>query len=95
MKVRLLIDASEFDRFVVAKYYAGVATSETDKIRTRATRRQMRRFIESMLRTVTRDLAKNLPARSYAAARHLEEPLTSYLEPTLALLERDQRSFPW
>lgn len=94
MKVRLALDIGDFERFVIAKYYSGAASADRDKIRRRATRKQVTRFIHAMLRTSTRGLAANLPAKSRAAARKIETPLSGFSE-TLALPDDDQRSFPW
>ena len=49
MKVRLSLDFNDYARYVIAKFYAPAATSAQDKARPRATRHQVRRFVEAHL----------------------------------------------
>jgi hypothetical protein len=73
MKVRLTIEVGDRARFVVAKYWAPVS-SGADRTRTRASRAQVRRFIEAALRTAINDQAAALRGRSRATAKRLAEP---------------------
>lgn len=70
MKVRLVIDADEHARFVIAKYFAPVGDAR-DRVRRRATRAQVRRFVLAALRTHVREQAGNLGGRSRGAATRL------------------------
>jgi len=95
MKVRMLIEVSEHDRLVIAKFFAAAAESGTpDAVRTRATRRQVRRFASHAVNSVVRDHAALLRGRARAAAARLanlpgdvsEAPLPEPAEKQLSLI---------
>ena len=74
MKTNLTIDVDEHARFVIAKFFAVAASAGIDKTRTRATRAQVRRFVNAAVRTAIKDAERDLRPRSRAAARRLADP---------------------
>jgi len=68
----MVVEVDAHTRYVIAKYFRpvdGVAT------RSRATRHQVRRFIEAALRTCVREQATDiLDAREKVVARRLQTP---------------------
>lgn len=94
MRVRLTLDVSEHERFVVAKYFAPASEAgSVDRYRLRATRKQVQRFVLAALAKAIKDQTNDLPARSRSAARKLAEgrPPTE----TLAPPKEEQRSLRW
>lgn len=72
MKVHLTLDVDAAARFVIARYFGIAALPDTrDRIRSRATRRQVRRFAVAALRTAVMEQRENLQGRSRAAAQRL------------------------
>ena len=95
MRVRLTLDVNDYQRFVVAKYFQP-AGSGADKTRLRATRKQIRRFIEAAFRTAVQEQARELPSpRSRAAAERLKLPRGHREQETLPPPKEQQRSIPW
>lgn len=89
----MTIDADDYQRFVIAKFFAP-ASKGIDKTRRRATRTQVRRFALAALRTAVKDHARDLPSRSLAAARKLaagDARGTELLPPP----QEEQRSLRW
>lgn len=88
MKVRTLVQVSEHDRFVIAKFFAAAAPEgHPDAVRTRATRKQVRRFAAHAISVVVKDHAVLLRGRARAAASRLvstidESHVESLPEPT-------------
>lgn len=77
MKVRTLVHVSEHDRFVIAKFFAAAAPDgSADAVRTRATRKQVRRFVAHALSVVAKDHAAVLRGRARAAASRLASTTT-------------------
>lgn len=77
MKVRSTVHVSEHDRFVIAKFFAAAAPEgSADAVRTRATRKQVRRFMAHALSVVAKDHAAVLRGRSRAAATRLAATTT-------------------
>lgn len=70
MKVRLTLDVDAQARYVIARYYR----TPSEK-RVRATRAQVKRFVQAALRSAVREWADDFPdARSRAVARRLGTP---------------------
>lgn len=95
MKVRLSLDFNDYARYVIAKFYAPAATSAQDKARPRATRHQVRRFVEAALSTTIRAHAKNLRTRSRKTAERLEAGTPQITVETLPSPQEEQRSLQW
>lgn len=78
MKVRTLVQVSEHDRLVIAKYFAAAAPEGSqDAIRTRATRKQVRRFVAHAVALAVKDHVNVLRGRARAAANRLAAPPTA------------------
>lgn len=94
MKTRLLIEVSEHDRLVIAKFFAAAATEKRDKVRRRATRKQVQRFVKHAIASVVKDQVLLLRGKSKAAAARLAsgedvvavEPLPEPAEKQMTLL---------
>lgn len=95
MKVRTMVQVSEHDRFVIAKFFAVAAPEgSADAVRTRATRKQIRRFISHAIGVVVKDHGALLRGRARAAASRListidethTEPLPEPAEKQLSLI---------
>lgn len=72
MKVRTLVNVSEHDRLVIAKFFAAAAPDgNPDAVRTRATRKQVRRFTEHAVSAVVKEHAMLLRGRARSAATRL------------------------
>lgn len=75
MKVRTMVQVSEHDRLVIAKFFAAAAPAGSpDAVRTRATRKQVRRFVAHAVAAVVKDHAVLLRGRARAAAQRLAQP---------------------
>lgn len=75
MKVRTMVTVSEHDRLVIAKFFAVAAPEGSpDAVRTRATRKQVRRFVAHALGVVVKDHVIVLRGRARAAATRLAAP---------------------
>lgn len=94
MKVRLLLEVSEHDRLVIAKFFGAASLEKRDKVRRRATRKQVQRFVRHALGAVVKDHALLLRGKSKAAAARLAsgadvvapEPLPEPAEKQLSML---------
>jgi hypothetical protein len=94
MKVRLLLDVSEHDRLVIAKFFGAASTETRDKVRRRATRKQVQRFARHAIGAVVKDHVLLLRGKSKAAAARLAagvdvvapDPLPEPAEKQLTLL---------
>jgi hypothetical protein len=73
MKTRLLIEVGDHERYVIARYFGAAAVHVRDKKRPRATRAQVKRFVEAALRTAVKEQADRLRSRARATARRLAE----------------------
>lgn len=73
MKVRLLLDVSDVQRYVIAKYYA-TADAEQGVSRARATRSQVRRFAQAALRRAVEDRVVELAKRQRTTTERLRQP---------------------
>ena len=72
MKTRMVLNVTEHDRLVIAKYFAAAAPEGTaDRSRTRATRKQVQRFAAAAVRYVVREHVPDLRGRARTAARRL------------------------
>lgn len=75
MKVRTMVQVSEHDRLVIAKFFGAAAPEgSTDAVRTRATRKQVRRFVAHAIAAVVKEHAALLRGRARAAAHRLATP---------------------
>lgn len=75
MKVRALVNVNERQRLVIAKFFAAAAPPDSrDATRTRATRKQVKRFIAHALEAAVADHTQLLRGRSRAAAARLALP---------------------
>lgn len=75
MKVRTMVTVSEHDRLVIAKFFAAAApTGSPDALRTRATRKQVRRFVAHAVAIAVKDHAVLLRGRARSAAQRLAAP---------------------
>ena len=90
MKVCLTLDVGDYDRYVIAKFFAPVETTAAGKSRLRATRSQVRRFAQSALATAVKMQAQDLPSRSRSTARRLEAG-TARVHETLPPPSEEQR----
>jgi hypothetical protein len=94
MRTRLTLDVSAFDRYVVARYFAVAATDRRDKVRTRATRAQVKRFVQAALRSAVKEQAALLRGRrSRGTVARLQVALQS-AEELVAPVEQ-QQSLAW
>lgn len=71
MKVRLLLDVTELDRYLIARHFR---RTELDGGRTRATRSQVRRFAEGALGAAIRDQAESARGRAKGVVGRLRDP---------------------
>ncbi len=73
MKVRLVLDVNAHARYVIAKYFAPAAPREerADRTRTRATRRQVKRFAKAVIQSAVREQAEMLHGRARYTAQGL------------------------
>lgn len=71
MKVILRLDVDDQARYVIARYFRPV---DDKKTRTRATRKQVKRFAEAALRTSVRELMHDLDGRGKSVAQRLGDP---------------------
>lgn len=74
MKVHLVLDVGDYERFVIARYFAVAAIEKRDRKRRRATRAQVKRFVSAALKTHVKEVARELRPRSRAAATRLATP---------------------
>ena len=86
MRTRLMIEASEYDRYVVAQYFNAASTRK----RTRATRQQVKQFAASAFATYVKEQVTGLSGR----ARRRAERLRQSTEVQLDLLERPAEQQP-
>lgn len=93
MKVHLTLDVSGHERYAIAKYFAVAATTTPDKQRTRATRKQIRRFAAAALRTCVKDLVREMSPRQHQHAVALAEGLP--VRDTLPEPREQQRVLQW
>lgn len=81
MKVRLALDVNAFERFIIAKYFRPAASDPVDKTRTRATRKQVKRFVTAALKSAVKEQAQDiLDAKGRAVADRLRLPKSEYVE---------------
>ena len=73
VKVRLLVEVGDYERFVISKYWAPVSAG-IDRTRTRGTRAQVRRFISAALKSAVKEQASAFRGRTRSAARRLQQP---------------------
>lgn len=92
MKVRLLLDVGDYERLVIAKYWAPVGKG-LDRTRTRATRAQVRRFVLASLRSAVKEYVAMLPERSRTIARKLADRTETGEAPEV--LREPQEKQPW
>lgn len=80
MKVRLTLEVDEFERFVIAKYFAPV----TDKKTSRAPRKQVMTFAKGAVRSAVLEHVTILRGRPHATANRLKDgspkPITEELK---------------
>lgn len=75
MKVRALVDVNERQRLVIAKFFAAAAPADSrDAVRTRATRKQVKRFIAHAMELAVAEHTQVLRGRARAAAARLALP---------------------
>ena len=93
MRVLLRIDVDAYARYVIAHYFRPVDDSKTP--RTRATRKQVKRFVEAALWTCTRDAAEDIQD-ARAKAHAIDMRLKSDSQPDEYIEPREkQRSLIW
>lgn len=95
MKVRLLLEVGDYERFVIAKFFSPAAVAGTaDRTRLRATRAQVRKFVRGALRLTVRDHAQELRSmKARATAKRLEAGAVP--EEMLPAPKEQQRSLVW
>lgn len=75
MKVRSLVEVSERQRLVIAKFFGAAAPEGSrDRVRTRATRKQVKRFIAHAVEAAVLEHTQVLRGRARAAAARLALP---------------------
>lgn len=75
MKVRMVLEVNERQRLVIAKFFGAAApTDSRDAARTRATRKQVKRFVGHALEAAVTDHTQLLRGRARAAAARLALP---------------------
>lgn len=75
MKVRAVVNVNERQRLVIAKFFAAAAPADSrDAVRTRATRRQVKRFLDHALEQAVAEYTQVLRGRTRAAAARLALP---------------------
>lgn len=90
-----MLDVDEHARYVIARYFRPV----DKKLRTRASRTQVKRFVAAALRTCVREQEQEiLDARGKSVAQRLQAPVdTGALQDSLFLKEpkEKQRNLAW
>lgn len=97
MKVRLVLDVNAFERYVIARYFRPVAINAipTDRTRTRATRKQVRRFVTAALKSAVREQAQDvLDARARTVADRLRLPKGHCTDEHLTEPKEKQKGLP-
>lgn len=94
MRVKITVEVDAADRYVVAAYFRPVATDKKDKVRSRATRAQVRRFVQGALRSAIKEQAGSLHGHTRATARRLREGRTGEPEALVPPPEQ-QGSLAW
>lgn len=96
MKVRLTLDVDAHQRYVIARYFRPAAASDkrADRTRTRATRTQVKRFVETAVRSAVKEREDELDAKGRTAARRLREPVPVQGELLIEPREK-QRGLAW
>lgn len=90
MKVRITLDVSPHDRYVIAKYWRG---HDGEKPRARATRKQVARFAQASLKTAVADHLLDLDRRGRSNAARLKNGVTP--GETLQPPREQDRRLPW
>lgn len=96
MKVHLTLDVDAAARFVIARYFGIAAPLETtNRTRSRATRKQVRRFAIAAVRTAVMEQRENLSGRSRAVAQRLFDGGGHVAQETLTPPAEQQQGIPW
>jgi len=95
LRVRAAIDVGEYERYVIAKYFSVAATTETEKTRTRATRAQVRRFLNAAIRGAVDEQSALLLNRAQGAATRLKNPRGHVVPERLREPDEKQRRIAW
>ena len=75
MKVRTLVEVNERQRLVIAKFFGAAAPEGSrDAVRTRATRKQVKRFVAHAVEVAVAEHTQVLRGRARAAAARLALP---------------------
>lgn len=94
MKVRVVVDVGDYERFVIAKFWAPVGTA-IDKKRSRATRAQVRRFALAMLRRAVKDHERDLAPRSRKSATRIAAGAPPQAVEQVPAQNDNQRRLTW
>lgn len=83
MKVRMTLDVDAYTRYVIARYFGTVSPTPADRRRGRATRAQVKRFVQGAIATAAREYAANMHGKPKATATRLRAgaPEPKGLEP--------------
>ncbi len=96
MKARVLVEVGDYERYVIARYFAAAATERRDKTRTRATRAQVVRFVRGAIRSAVREQRDALPSRRMRAyAKRLQEAAPAMGADELVPPVEQQPSLAW
>ncbi len=96
MKARLLIEVGDYERYVIARYFAVAAPDAKGKKRTRATRQQVIKFVHGALKMAVTEQREALRGRQRAHARKLaESPSPTTKHDDLARPAEQQPSLAW
>jgi len=75
MKVRALVEVNERQRLVIAKFFGAAAEpGSREAVRTRATRKQVKRFVAHAVEAAVAEHTQVLRGRARAAAARLALP---------------------
>jgi len=75
MKVRMLVEVNQRQRLVIAKFFGAAAPEgDRDRARTRATRKQVKRFVGHAIEQAVLEHTHVLRGRARAAAARLALP---------------------
>ena len=95
VKVLLGLDVDDYARYVIAKYFVPAATTKQDKLRARASRAQVRRFVEAAIQTAVRTQQQSLRKRYLTTAARLAEGRQRVTVDLLPPTAEEQRSLQW
>lgn len=73
MKVQISLSVGDYERYVVAMYYRPASIKPVDRTRTRATRVQVRKFVQAALRSSLKEQADALCGKQRRHALRLSD----------------------